>query len=62
MRYLLPVLLSIALPAQADYHDHPRAPLLLENLKVNYGYSPEELAAVNDALAQAECIPKLVEA
>ena len=47
---------------QADYHDHPRAPLLLDNLKLNYGFSAEELAGVSVALAGAERLPKLVEA
>ncbi|HVT36455.1 MAG TPA: lytic murein transglycosylase [Nevskiaceae bacterium] len=62
MRTLALLLLSLALPAAADYHDHPRADLLRQNLKDNYGFSPEELAQVDSALAQAQRIPKLVEA
>ncbi len=63
LRRLLPCLfLFLALPAAADYSGHPKAQELLAQLAQEERFSPEELATVRMALAQAERIPKLVEA
>ena len=59
--WLLPVLL-LSLPATADYRAHPRAQELLTVLATEDRFSPAELDGVRAALAQAERIPKLVEA
>lgn len=62
-RLLLPCLLMAWIaPAAADYSAHPQAQVLLDVLAREDRFSPEELASVRAALAQAERIPKLVEA
>ena len=61
--FLMPCLLAAWIaPAAADYSAHPRAQALLEVLAREDRFSPEELASVRVALAQAERLPKLVEA
>ena len=63
LRRLLPfLLLLIAVPAAADYSTHPRAQELLVQLAQEDRFSQAELEAVRVALAQAERLPKLVEA
>ena len=47
--------------AAADYSGHPRAWLLLQNLKADYDFSDEEIRDVQQALLQAQRIPQLVE-
>ncbi len=61
-RLLSCIFLLAALPAAADYSGHPRAQELLTQLAQDERFSADELAAVRVALAQAERIPKLVEA
>lgn len=46
----------------AGYSEHPRAQILLQQLASEERFSAQELQAVREALAQAERIPKLVEA
>lgn len=48
--------------AHADYRGHDKAPALLENLRLNYGFSGEELEAVITALGEAQQLPQLVQA
>jgi len=48
--------------AAADYSAHPRVPELLAKLRADYGFTEAEIAGVEMALAQAEQIPKLIEA
>ncbi len=45
----------------AGYDRHPRAWLLLQNLEADYDFSDEELDEVEQALAVAQRMPKLVE-
>src|ERR1044071_6505517 len=52
-------LLSVS--ASADYSGHPRAWLLLQNLKADYDFSDDELHDVQQALAAAQRVPQLVE-
>ena len=59
---LASLLIASIAPAAADYSAHPRAQELLEMLAREDRFSPEELASVRAALAQAERLPKLVEA
>jgi membrane-bound lytic murein transglycosylase B len=60
---LLPLLLlSLSLPAAADYSQHPRAQALLQVLEREDRFSAEELATVRHALLQAERLPRLIEA
>lgn len=62
MRYVLAVLLlSLGLPAQADYSDHEKVPELLNLLRKNFGFNETELATVMGALAQAQRLPQLVQ-
>lgn len=51
----------ISLTASADYSGHPRAWLLLQNLKGDYDFSDEELTDVKKALVEAQRVPQLVE-
>jgi membrane-bound lytic murein transglycosylase B len=51
----------LSLTAAADYSGHPRAWLLLQNLKADYDFSDEELADVRGALVEAQRLPQLVE-
>ena len=46
----------------ADYSHHPRVPELLALLKNEYGFSEADLAGVTQALAQAEAVPRLIQA
>ena len=48
--------------AHADYSNHPRVPALLEQLRVEHGFTEAELAGVKAALAKAEQLPQLIEA
>jgi membrane-bound lytic murein transglycosylase B len=48
--------------AAADYSAHPRVPELLAKLRADHGFTEAEIAGVTTALAQAEQIPKLIEA
>lgn len=71
MRLRLPLfLLALPLLATADvgtasgsenYRDHPRAAVLLDELRRDYGFSVAELAQVRAALAQAQRLPQLVQ-
>lgn len=63
MRNLWPWLtLLLSAPVVADYSEHPRAQVLMQQLAAEEKFSATEIAAVRAALAQAERIPKLVEA
>jgi membrane-bound lytic murein transglycosylase B len=46
----------------ADYSNHPRAPELLSLLRNDYGFTDADIAGVTQALAQAEQIPRLIQA
>jgi len=48
--------------AHADYSRHPRVPDLLQTLRADYGFTAAELDGVVTALAQAEQIPRLIQA
>ena len=50
-----------SLTASADYSGHPRAWLLMQNLKADYDFSDEELRDVQQALVAAQRVPQLVE-
>ena len=54
-------LLFTAVPAIADYSGHPRAPVLLEALREEHGFSQPQLEIVRAALAEAPRLPQLVE-
>ena len=54
--------LLFAASAAADYSAHPRVPALLDKLRADHGFTEAEIAGVTVALAQAEQIPKLIEA
>jgi membrane-bound lytic murein transglycosylase B len=54
--------MTLATSAAADYSQHPRVPDLLQKLRAEYGFNAAELEHVVAALAQAEQIPKLIEA
>ena len=54
-------LLLFAGAATADYSGHPSAWLLLKNLESDYDFSDEELDEVEQSLAVAQRMPKLVE-
>ncbi len=47
--------------AAADYADHPKAPLLLQTLRDDYGFSADDLDVVKAALDDARKLPKLIE-
>ena len=51
---LATVLLLTAGTAIADYSGHPRAGELLATLKQQYGFGPDDLQTVRDALASAD--------
>src|SRR5689334_24937381 len=63
MRSLLAgcALALLSLTASADYSGHPRAWLLMQNLKADYDFSDEELRDVQQALVAAQRVPQLVE-
>jgi membrane-bound lytic murein transglycosylase B len=61
-RILALTVLLFATSAAADYRSHPRVPALLDKLRTDHGFTPAELDGVLAALAQAEQIPKLIEA
>lgn len=52
----------IATTAAADYTGNPKARLLLDTLRDDYGFSGPEIDRVRDALKQAQPLPKLVQA
>lgn len=57
-------LLALALacgPAAADYERHPKAALLLDTLRDDYGFSAADLDVVKNALKDAKKLPKLIE-
>ena len=58
----LALLLACGAAQASGYALHPRAPLLLETLKARYGFAPEELISVSEALLAAQRLPQLVEA
>lgn len=64
MRLFTSLLLAGAcvLPARADYENHPKALVLLQTLREDYGFSEPELDRVREALREAQKIPKLVQA
>lgn len=49
-----------ALPAAADYREHPRATELLQTLRSQHGFSAAELSAVRAALGDAKQLPQLI--
>ncbi|HKY90927.1 MAG TPA: lytic murein transglycosylase [Nevskiaceae bacterium] len=53
---------ALAVPAMADYSQHPRAAELLQRLARDENFSDADLAAVRGALGAAEQIPALIEA
>ena len=61
MRLAIALLLASS-AAAADYRGHAQAPLLLDRLSREHGFSLEELEVVNTALAGAQRLPQLVEA
>jgi membrane-bound lytic murein transglycosylase B len=63
-RFLVAPLLgmTLTLPAFADYTQHPKVPELLQKLRSEYGFLEADLEAVVKALAQAEQVPKLIQA
>lgn len=61
-RILALTVLLFATSAAADYRTHPRVPALLDKLRTDHGFTPVEIDGVLAALAQAEQIPKLIEA
>lgn len=52
----------VCAPVAADYGEHPRAQMLLDQLATQERFSAPELQVVRDALVQAERLPQLVEA
>ncbi len=54
--------MTLTAPASADYSAHPRVPELLARLRADHGFTASEIASVEIALAQAELIPRLIEA
>ena len=58
----LTLLFSLATSASADYRSHLRVPVLLDKLRTEHGFNAAEIEGVVAALAQAEQIPKLIEA
>ena len=55
-------LLWTSAPSLADYSDHPRAKVLLQQLANEERFSTDELNSVRAALTQAEQLPQLIEA
>jgi membrane-bound lytic murein transglycosylase B len=51
---------GVALPAAADYREHPRAAELLQTLRSQHGFSAAELSAVRAALGDAKQLPQLI--
>ena len=58
----LALALCAASQALADYRDHPKTTALHQKLVTDYAFTPDDLAKVDEALAQAERQPQLVEA
>lgn len=48
-------------PAAPNYSTHERTPQLLQTLRLQLGFSAEELGEVQAALAQAQKLPQLIE-
>ena len=61
MKRTLAALALVSLSAAADYENHPKAPLLLDTLRDDYGFSPADLDVVKAALKDAKKLPKLIE-
>jgi len=61
MKNALAALALVSCAATADYEHHPKAPLLLETLRDDYGFSPSDLDVVKAALKDAKKLPKLIE-
>ncbi|MCX7059650.1 MAG: lytic murein transglycosylase B [Gammaproteobacteria bacterium] len=47
--------------AHADYEHHPKAPLLLDTLRDDYGFSAADLEVVKAALKDAKKLPQLID-
>jgi membrane-bound lytic murein transglycosylase B len=62
MKYAFALLLFAAGAASADYSTHPKTPGLLNDLRLNYGFSAPELMEVKNALAQAQRLEQLIPA
>jgi len=58
----LALALCAASQALADYRDHPKTAALHQKLVTDYAFTLDDLAKVDEALAQAERQPQLVEA
>jgi membrane-bound lytic murein transglycosylase B len=61
-RILALAVLLFTASASADYRNHPRVPALLEQLRAEHGFSAAELEGVRATLAQAQQVPRLIEA
>ena len=61
MRILIASLLCLcAAGAAADYSDNAKTPQLLQTLKTQYSFSPDDLDNVRGALKQAQLLPQLI--
>ena len=61
MKLIVPLLLLFSVAADADYSGHPRAAALLQTLQADYDFSDQELDETQQALAEAQRLPQLVE-
>ncbi len=62
LKTLAAVLLALfAGSAHADYENHPKAPLLLDTLRDDYGFSAADLEVVKAALKDAKKLPQLID-
>jgi len=61
MRIFLALVLCLcAAGASADYSDNAKTPQLLQTLKTQYNFSPDDLDNVRSALKQAQLLPQLI--
>ncbi len=61
MRIVIATLLSLcAASAAADYSGNAKTPQLLQTLKTQYSFSPDDLDNVRTALKQAQLLPQLI--
>lgn len=55
------LLLTCALPVLADYGSHARTPELLDRLRTEFAFDPDEIHWVRRSLSEARRLPQLVE-